>query len=639
MAEHDSSTPPTAGTSPQDRPGDVSVEPLLAAVEAAGSSGQLSAAAVTNLQRWLRESGYAAYRPLLAEKIQRGEFAELESLYWQILPFGTGGRRGVMAELGSATMNARTVCESASGIAQYLQRARGTQGGRGVIAHDSRHRSREFAELTARVWAAAGLKVFLFEGARSTPELSFAVRQLRCDVGVMISASHNPPADNGVKAYWSTGGQVLPPHDRGIIECVYEANEIPLADLEAAVSAGQVELVGEELDESYTRAVTGCGLSLARQITGVYSPLHGVGETSVFRVLSEAGFEGITLYGPQATQDGAFPGVPQQLPNPERPEVFEPLIEAARKTKADLVLASDPDADRLGVAVRDSRGRYVVLSGNRIGALLADYVLRKRKANGTLGKGSFVVQTLVTTPLIATIAEQYKVTVFSDLLVGFKYIGQVIDREGAQRFLLGCEESLGYLAGGYARDKDAAVAALLLCETASELKREGKTLLDRLDELYVEHGYHVESQCSETARGAEGLALVNRLLQAFATQPPTELAGVRLKRVRDYRKHEIRQLPENEWQVDLPAPAGDLVIFESVRGEVEVSFAVRPSGTEPKIKFYLFAKGRVGSADQLDKVRSQADKKLAEVEAALIEWVRGVWSEAGAQVAAPAPGG
>ena len=627
MTEHDSSAPPTAGSPAADPSVNVPVESLVTAVEAAGAAGQLSEAAVTNLKRWLQESGYAAYRPLLARKIEGREFSELESLYWQVLPFGTGGRRGTMAELGSATMNARTVCESASGIAQYLKRARGTSGGRGVIAYDSRHRSREFAELTARTWAAAGLKVFLFEGARSTPELSFAVRHLRCDVGVMISASHNPPADNGVKAYWSTGGQVLPPHDRGIIECVYEANEIPLADLDEARAAGQVEMVGEELDEYYVNAVNGCGLSKARQVTAVYSPLHGVGETSVFRVLAEAGFEGVTLYAPQATQDGEFPKVPQQLPNPERPEVYEPIIEAARKTKADLVLASDPDADRLGVAVRDSRGRYVILSGNRVGALLADYVLRKRKGTGTLGKGSFLVQTLVTTPLIPVIAEKYKVTVFGDLLVGFKYIGQVIDREGAQRFLLGCEESLGYLAGGYARDKDAAVAALLLCECASELKREGKTLLDRLDELYIEHGYHNESQCSETARGAEGLAMVARLLEAFATRPPTELAGVRLKRVRDYRKHEIRQLPENEWLAELPVPSGDLVIFDSVRGEVEISFAVRPSGTEPKIKFYFFAHGKVGTAENLDKVRVHSDKKLAEVEEALVAWVRAVWSE------------
>ncbi|MFM8580327.1 MAG: phospho-sugar mutase, partial [Planctomycetaceae bacterium] len=431
-----------------------------------------------------------------------------------------------MAELGSATMNARTVCESASGIARYLQQARGTSGGRGVIAYDSRHRSREFAELTARTWAAAGLKVFLFDGARSTPELSFAVRQLRCDVGVMISASHNPPADNGVKAYWSTGGQVLPPHDRGIIEAVYQANEIPLADLEEARAAGQVELVGEELDEYYINAVTGCGLSKARQVTAVYSPLHGVGETSVFRVLQEAGFEGVSLYAPQATQDGAFPKVPQQLPNPERPEVYEPLIEAARKTKADLVLASDPDADRLGVAVRDGRGRYIILSGNRVGALLADYVLRKRKGTGTLGKGSFLVQTLVTTPLIPVIAEKYKVTVFGDLMVGFKYIGQVIDREGAQRFLLGCEESLGYLAGGYARDKDAAVAALLMAEQAAALKAVGRSPHELLDELFVKHGCHLERTINVMLPGATGMGRMKEIMAALRATPPKSFGGL-----------------------------------------------------------------------------------------------------------------
>ncbi|MCY2968071.1 MAG: phospho-sugar mutase [Planctomycetota bacterium] len=601
--------------------------PVLSAVEAAGQTGKLSPGAVRNLSRWLTESGFANYVPQIASLVDAGRFEELESLFWEVLPFGTGGRRGLMADLGSATMNARTVAESASGIATYLKSVKGTTGGRAVIAHDTRLRSREFAELSARVFAAAGLKVFLFDSFRSTPELSFAVRHLKCDVGVMISASHNPPSDNGVKAYWSNGAQVLPPHDKGIIDCVYQTNEIPLVDLAAAVESGQIELIGDDVDDSFIRAVRILSLSSARSLSVIYTPLHGVGETSVYRVLEDAGFENVQIFEPQRAPDGNFPNVPKQLPNPELTAVFGPPIEAAKAASADLVLASDPDADRLGAAVRDGQGNYVTISGNRIGVLLVDYVLRKRKAVGTLGKGNFVVETMVTTPLITAIANTYKVRVYNDLLVGFKYIAQVVDREGAERFLLGCEESLGYLAGGYARDKDASIAALYLCECAAELKRQGKTLLDRLDELFIEYGYHTESQRSETAKGAQGRAMVEQLLKAFAEKPPVELAGVKLGRVRDYAKHQIRRLPENTWQADLPSPSGDLVFFESVPGDFEISFAVRPSGTEPKIKFYFFAKKKLASPELLPTAKAQADAKLHAVEEALSAWVKGVWGQ------------
>jgi phosphoglucomutase len=606
---------------------DATTAATLAAVEAAGTDGRLTPAAISNLRRWLTESGYRASVGAIAALVTAGRFEELETLFWEVLPFGTGGRRGGMAEIGSATMNARTVAESANGIAVYLARVKGGPGGRAVVAHDTRLRSREFAELTARVFAAAGLQVFLFDSHRSTPELSFAVRHLRCDVGVMISASHNPPSDNGVKAYWSNGGQVLPPHDKGIIECVYQSNEIPLVDLDEGIAAGKITLVGDDIDEAYTRAVVALSLSSQRKLKGVYSPLHGVGETSVYRVLEEAGFDGVQIFEPHRAPDGNFPNVPQQLPNPERTAVFDPPIEAAREIKADLVLASDPDADRLGVAVRNKKGDYLPLSGNRIGVLLVDYVLRKRKSNGSLGKGSFVVETLVTTPLIAAIAESYKVKVHRDLLVGFKYIAQVVDKEGAERFLLGCEESLGYLAGGYARDKDAAIAALYLCECAAELKAEGRNLLQRLDELWVQFGYHTESQRSETAKGARGKALVDQLLKAFAETPPTELAGVKLARVRDYSRHEIRRLPGNTWGAELPSPHGDLVFFESEPGDFEVSFAVRPSGTEPKIKFYFFARHRVAEEGKLAAVREVTDTRLAAVEEALSAWVQQVWQQ------------
>src|SRR5260370_25239958 len=308
---------------------DPAIERALAALEAAKTSGRLSESAATNVRRWLTEPGYAAYVPKIVALIEAGAFDELDTLFWEVLPFGTGGRRGLMTEFGSATMNERTVAESANGIAVYLEKVRGKPGGRAVVAYDTRLRSREFARLAACVFAARGLHVSLFESYRSTPELSFAIRHLKCDVGVMISASHNPPSDNGVKAYWSTVGQVLPPHDAGIIECVYDSNEIPVADFDQAASAGLIELVGTDVDEAYLRTVARLSLSSARQMKVLYTPLHGVGETSVYRVLEESGFEDVEIFQPQREPDGKFPNVPDHLPNPELPAVFGPPIEHA----------------------------------------------------------------------------------------------------------------------------------------------------------------------------------------------------------------------------------------------------------------------------------------------------------------------
>jgi len=291
----------------------LAAQAALDAAESAAGAGRLSPGAFANIRRWLTETGYAAYRPTLAAMITAGRFEELEGLFWEVIPFGTGGRRGTMTEIGSATMNDRTVAESANGIAVYLQKVKARPGGRAVIAHDTRLRSREFAELTACVLAAHGLQVFLFEAHRSTPELSFAVRHLKCDVGVMISASHNPPSDNGVKAYWSNGAQVLPPHDKGIIDCVYESNEIPRADLATAMAEGRIELIGDDVDAAYVRAVLGQSLSSARDVTCVFTPLHGAGETSVYRVLEEAGFEGVALFEPQRAQ------LPQRSRPPAQP--------------------------------------------------------------------------------------------------------------------------------------------------------------------------------------------------------------------------------------------------------------------------------------------------------------------------------
>lgn len=595
---------------------------LLAAAEQAASDGKITSTALQNLRRWLTEPYFSEFVPTILKDLQAGNWPQIDRMFWEVIPFGTGGRRGIMGDYGSASMNPRTVAESAQGLATYLHQFTGRGGGSAVIACDTRNRSLEFARLTATTLAANGLIVYFFPSHRSTPELSFAVRHLKCDVGAMISASHNPPADNGFKAYWGHGAQVLPPHDTGIIDAVYKSGTIPTVDFDAAVREGKIILLDENVDQAYISAVTSLSLSNARDIKAIFTPLHGVGETSVYQVVRQAGFSEVTIFEPQRALDGNFPNVPDQLPNPERPAVFDPAIRQAVETGAELVLASDPDADRLGLAVRGKDGKFQHLTGNRIAILLADYILQKRIRAGSLSPNHFVVETLVTTPMVARLAKAAGIRAIDDLLVGFKYIAETMDREGPDKFVFGCEESLGYLAGQYARDKDAAVAALYILEHAAELKQNGKTLLDRLDELFVEHGYFLEDQMSQTCEGSQGKTQIQQLMSAFRSSPPVELAGIRLERARDYSKHEVRSLPNNTVSSPLPQPSGDLVFFDSASGEMEVSIAVRPSGTEPKIKFYFFGRAKCPSASALEQTRQRTAASLKACMQALADWIK-----------------
>ena len=581
------------------------IEQVVARIDAAAAKGAISTGGAANLKNWLTKPAYRDYRDRLVDLVKREAFTELDGLFWEVIPFGTGGRRGRMADLGSATINERTIAESAHGMAVYLKQVKGEAGGRAVIAHDTRNRSPEFARITATTFAANGLSVFLFDGHRATPALSFAVRHLACDIGVMISASHNPPSDNGFKAYWSSGAQVLPPHDQGIIDCVAKTEEIPTIDFDRAVRDGSIQMVGEEIDAAYTAAVVKQSLSEARDVRALYTPLHGVGETSVFRVLNAAHFPDVEIFELQRRPDGNFTNVPKHLPNPELASAFEPAIAHAKKTGADLVLASDPDADRLGVSVRGKDGSFFDLTGNQVAGLLVDYVLRKRRAQARLSPEQYVVTTLVSTPLFGTIARKHNVTAVDDLLVGFKYIAQTMDARGPDKFLFGAEESLGYLAGQYCRDKDAAIAALYVLELAAELKQHGKTLLDGLDELYTTFGYFLEGQRSHTSQGPTGKEQIDSLMQAFRTRPPEDLNGIRLARLRDYREQTVRTIPDGRNCGGLKTTKGDLLFLDSAEGPTQFSIAARPSGTEPKIKFYFFARSAPSQDRPLEVIKAQ----------------------------------
>lgn len=609
-----------------------------ALIQSLAERGLLTDETPRNVKQWLSDSCYSAYHERILELLGGDDDAvrKLNEMFWTTIPFGTGGRRGVMGEMGPATINARTIAESAYGLARYMQQQSGTTGGTAVIAHDTRHNSQKFARITATTMAALGLKVYEFgphartvdavgadqAGAfthRSTPLLSFAVRHLQCDIGAMISASHNPPSDNGFKAYWNTGAQVVAPHDTGIIDCVNAAREIPVLDYEQAVADGQIVVLDDSVDSAFAEAILRLSLSPCRDIKAVFSPLHGVGETSAYDVAARAGFADVTIFEDHRLPDGGFPNVADQFPNPERVEVFESIIEAEAETDSDLILATDPDADRVALAVRSSDGSFVNLTGNQIGALLCDYVCRQRKAAGTLNAQSFVVETLVTTQLTACIARSYGCRAITDLLVGFKYIAEIMDEEGPENFVFATEESIGYLAGEYARDKDASIATLYLLELAAELRQEGRTLLDRLDELYAQHGVHAESQTSIYCKGSAGLQQIKELMQAFRSAPPGSLGGLPVEVIRDYSTLEERRA-DGELIRTLERPQGNLVFLDSAADSgAKLSIAARPSGTEPKIKFYLFAQEDPGM--DLTTAKQSAAERLQQASRDVDAWV------------------
>lgn len=598
-------------------------ESLLDSVKAAAAAGKLSQDSPANIENWLSRDCMSQYHDRIRELIQSESWETLDFLFWTAIPFGTGGRRGPMGELGPATINDRTIAESAHGLAAYLRRSGVTEGGSAVVTSDTRNNSPHFARLTATTLAAHGLTVHLFEEFRATPQLSYAVRKLNCDVGVMISASHNPPADNGFKAYWGNGAQVIPPHDKGIIEEVDQADVIPSVDFDEAVASGGIQMIGSDFDDQYLSEVVALSESTNRNISAVFTPLHGVGETSIYRILQKAGFDQVHILAEQREPNGDFPNVPKHLPNPELLEVFDPALKwiADHNHDADLVLASDPDADRLGVMVKNAAGEFQAITGNQTGALITDYLLNRFQAAGKLTPDHFVVETLVTTPLVKAIAESYSAKAFHELLVGFKWIAQTLEANGPEKFVFGCEESIGFLAGNYCRDKDGAIGALFILELAAELKADGKTLLDHLDSLYQKHGYHKEDQTSIYCTGPSGKAKIDGLMQTLRENPPAGFGDVRFESVTDYKTGTRKAIPAGNVEAEGITPTGDLLIYRSDESQpVRIQIAGRPSGTEPKIKFYFFCQSDLSDSVDLAAAREAGDTALADLKLALGQW-------------------
>ncbi len=597
---------------------DLVIQEIIQKVELAQASGNLTSSSADNIKIWLTEPWYESYRPELIALIEQKRWKDLDDAFWTVIPFGTGGRRGKMFPVGCNAINDRTIGESAQGVADYVKQFVGPDREPVcAIAYDTRHRSREFAELCAEIMVANGFKVWFLDGYRSTPEMSFLVRYKGCDCGIMVTASHNPPSDNAVKVYWSTGGQLLPPHDKGVIDCVMNVKEIRRAKFDVELAAAQIQYCNQEVDAAFIDAVLKQSHPGPRNIKILYSPLHGVGSSCVLPALAGAGFQQVEVFGPHAEPNGDFPNVPNHISNPENPAVFDSMIEYAKTRDFDLILATDPDSDRMGCAaplkINDKLGKWDILTGNQIAALLAEYQLEMVQRNGGVTPRNYIVKTLVTTDLIRQITESYGATLVGDLLVGFKYIGGAMDDRGVEGFLLGCEESYGFLIGDQCRDKDAAVASMVFAELTAKAKSEGFSIHEKLADIFRRYGIHQERTISVMMPGSEGMSKMRELMAAFRSNPPEQLAGMAVIQTKDYLNQKIRMAGGE--QTDLTGPKGDLVILELETPGNYV--AVRPSGTEPKVKFYMFTSLTKEQSQDVEPGKAQLQKRLDLLEADL----------------------
>ncbi len=541
-------------------------------------------------------------------KALEGNEAEIEDRFYRQLEFGTGGLRGVIGA-GTNRMNIYTVRQATQGLANYILAQHGQEKGV-AIAFDSRRMSPEFATEAALCLNANGIRTYRFETLRPTPELSFAVRKLGCIAGIVITASHNPREYNGYKVYWEDGAQITPPHDKNILAEVAKITsfaQVKTMSEKDAVAAGLYQVIGSEIDDAYMEELKKQSIhpevirEMAKDIRIVYTPLHGTGNLPVRRVLKELGFEHVYVVKEQELPDGNFPTV--AYPNPESPKAFELALKLAKEVDADIVLATDPDADRLGVYCKDTKtGEYVTFTGNMSGMLIAEYILKERKQTGTMPEHPALVETIVTTDMAKAIAKAYGVTLI-EVLTGFKFIGEQIrlfEENKIYHYVFGLEESYGCLAGTYARDKDACVAVMMLCEVASWYKKQGKTLWDAMLEMYEHYGYYREGLETLTLAGQSGAKQIQDMMERIRTAPPKLFGAYKVLAFRDYKK-DVRVDFVTKQEEKTGLPNSNVLYFELSDG---AWCCVRPSGTEPKIKFYFGVR-----EDSL----AQANAKLAEL--------------------------
>ncbi|MCI8446914.1 MAG: phospho-sugar mutase [Eubacterium sp.] len=546
-------------------------------------------------QQWL-DNPYFDEETKAELKAIEGNEKEIEDRFYMDLEFGTAGLRGVIGA-GTNRMNVYTVRKATQGLANYIKSVNGEAKGV-AIAYDSRHMSPEFADESALCLAANGIKAYVFESLRPTPQLSYAVRRLGCIAGINITASHNPPEYNGYKVYWEDGAQITPPHDSGIMDEVKKVTDystMKTMPLEEAKAAGLYQTIGADIDDPYIAELKSLVLhqdsidAVKDKLTIVYSPLHGTGNIPVRRVLKELGFQNVHVVPQQELPDGDFPTV--SYPNPEAAEAFELGLALAKEVNADLVLATDPDADRLGVYVKDSKtGEYHTLTGNMSGCLIGDYVIGQRKAiNGSLPQDGAFIRSIVSTNMADAIAKYYGIQLV-EVLTGFKFIGQKMlefETTGKGTYLFGMEESYGCLTGTYARDKDAVVASMTLCEAAAYYMTKNMTLWDAMLEMYERYGYYKDHVESITLKGIEGLAKIQEIMNTLRENAPKEIGGLKVLAARDYKADTVQDFVSGETR-PTGLPKSNVLYYEL---EDDAWVCVRPSGTEPKVKFYIGVKG------------------------------------------------
>lgn len=534
---------------------------------------------------------------------------ELADSFYRNLEFGTGGLRGIMG-VGTNRMNKYTVGMATQGFANYLKKTYGNEPMSVVIGHDSRNNSRFFAETTAGVFAANGIQVYLFEALRPTPELSYAIRRLGCKAGVVCTASHNPKEYNGYKAYWNDGGQLVPPHDKNVIrevEAITSVDEVNWTGGEANIT-----LIGQEMDEAYINMVKSLSvypevIQSQHDLSIVYTPIHGTGITLVPEVLSRFGFTNVHIVEAQATPDGNFPTV--GYPNPEESETMAMGLAMAKSLNADILLGTDPDADRVGIGVKNHKGEWVLMNGNQTAVLAFAYLIEARKAKGIAKPNDMVISTIVTTAMINEVAKQNGVACYN-VLTGFKWIAELIkEKEANENYVIGGEESFGLMIGNEIRDKDAVSAVALLCEMAAYEKAKGRSLFDKMIELYMQYGFYYEQLISITKKGMNGQKEIAAMMEGFRTNTPKAIDGSEVVEMLDYEMQTGKNLVSGEtWKLQLPK--SNVLQFITADGS---KISARPSGTEPKIKFYFSVHTTLASKEAYDDTFAGLDQKIQRI--------------------------
>jgi len=560
-------------------------------------------------QKWLNSQIDQQAKGQINALLNASDESELVDSFYKDLEFGTGGLRGLMG-IGSNRMNKYTVGTATQGLSNYLLKTFPNESISVAIAHDSRINSPYFADVTASVFSANGIKVYFFNDLRPTPELSFAIRLLGCKSGVVITASHNPKEYNGYKAYWTDGAQVTPPHDKNIIA---EVNQIKNFDqIKFEKNESLVEIIGEDVDKKYLEKVKTLSISpeiiqKQKDLKIVYSPIHGTGITLVPRILKEFGFANVHVVEEQSKPDGNFPTV--VYPNPEETEAMSLALKKAKELDADLIMATDPDSDRVGIGAKNLNGEFQLLNGNQTAALLAYYMLNQWNTKGKINGNQYIVKTIVTTDLLEEIAKEFGVEYYNTL-TGFKYIAEILrEQEGKKEFIVGGEESYGYLSGDFVRDKDAISSCAMIAEMCAFAKNQGSGVFDLLTEIYQKFGFYKESLLSITKKGKSGAEEIQAMMKDLRNNPPANLGGSKVSAMIDYQSGIKKDLVSGkESKIDFPT-SNVLQFFTNDGSKI----SARPSGTEPKIKFYFSVKGELKKKDQFDSTLKELDQKIEKI--------------------------